>query len=776
MPLTVALSGLQSAASDLRIIGNNIANAGTNGYKKSRAEFSDVYAATELGASSTSIGTGVNLSSVTQMHTQGVVNFSDNNLDLAISGNGFFIISDSGAEKYTRAGTYGVDKDGFISNSTNQKLRGFTATNGEITQTLGDLQIKTNNIEPKITSNAKMKLNLDASAVPPSVPFVRGFTSANPPSPTSYNSSSSVTIYDSLGVSHILTTYYVKAYEENTWRVYTGIDGADVTSANKDFPGTNQLSIDTTNIANNTVTNMQLDDLKINDISVQPNGTFAYGSAIDTKQKLIDAINSISNSTNVSAAVEEGTENVVLTAAKGGNIQLNLTSDGSIALKDGVSIAGDSLTTYPYEKIQRYPETDYAVKEMAAPYTLKFNSIGAYLPTSESSPATYYGPSYTGSVSAMSDPGSLDKLSLNSLFINGTEIEPITNVDLTSPSLDADASAYSLSQAINSKTELHGATAVANDNILRIGTGNADFSGITSINEGDLKINGVDLGALAMSGNGHADRDALITAISNSPNGVTASAEGDQGILLKATNGTNIQIELTADGSTALNAGNVNIGKDQIALVAGQTYNKVQRGSITLNPASDSVVELDVNGVQLGLQSGKVAGIYQPASDPIQITGWQPTTGANIQDLSLNLDSSTQFSAPFTVSTLTQDGYSTGRISGVDVDTTGVITARYGNGQSQVLGQVALASFKDTRGLQPLGDTAFSETFSSGEAILGAPGTSDLGLIQSGALEDSNVILTQELVSLIVAQRNFQANAQTVKTADAVTQTVISLR
>ena len=115
-------------------------------------------------------------------------------------------------------------------------------------------------------------------------------------------------------------------------------------------------------------------------------------------------------------------------------------------------------------------------------------------------------------------------------------------------------------------------------------------------------------------------------------------------------------------------------------------------------------------------------------------------------------------------------------MTGVDVDTTGIITARYGNGQSLQLGQVALASFNNPQGLQSQGDTQFTETFSSGVALLGAPGTSNLGLIQAGFLEDSNVQLTDELVSLIVAQRNFQANAQTIRTADAVTQTIINIR
>ena len=125
---------------------------------------------------------------------------------------------------------------------------------------------------------------------------------------------------------------------------------------------------------------------------------------------------------------------------------------------------------------------------------------------------------------------------------------------------------------------------------------------------------------------------------------------------------------------------------------------------------------------------------------------------------------------------MTQDGFTTGQLRGLEIDDTGVAFARYTNGQARALGQVAVAGFSNPNGLQPLGDTAWSETFSSGPATLGQPGTSGLGVLQSGALEDSNVEITEQLVNMIVAQRNFQANAQVIQTEDAVTQTVINLR
>ncbi len=128
------------------------------------------------------------------------------------------------------------------------------------------------------------------------------------------------------------------------------------------------------------------------------------------------------------------------------------------------------------------------------------------------------------------------------------------------------------------------------------------------------------------------------------------------------------------------------------------------------------------------------------------------------------------------MSAAVQDGFTTGQLLGLEIDDTGVVFARYTNGQARALGQVVIAGFANPNGLQPLGDTNWAETFSSGAAVLGEPGNAGLGVVQSGALESSNVDITQQLVNMIIAQRNFQANAQVIQTEDTVTQTIINLR
>ncbi|MCP3850899.1 MAG: flagellar hook protein FlgE [Gammaproteobacteria bacterium] len=153
------------------------------------------------------------------------------------------------------------------------------------------------------------------------------------------------------------------------------------------------------------------------------------------------------------------------------------------------------------------------------------------------------------------------------------------------------------------------------------------------------------------------------------------------------------------------------------------------------------------------------------------------TTGGALQSqpILIDLNGLTQYGANFGVTNLTQDGYTTGQLSGIDVDQSGVISARFTNGQSNNLGQVFLTSFTNSQGLSQLGDNYWAESFSSGQGIINAPGEGNAGLINSGALEDSNVDLTEQLINLITAQRNFQANAKTITTADTITQTVIQL-
>ncbi|MEJ2059013.1 MAG: flagellar hook protein FlgE [Gammaproteobacteria bacterium] len=196
-----------------------------------------------------------------------------------------------------------------------------------------------------------------------------------------------------------------------------------------------------------------------------------------------------------------------------------------------------------------------------------------------------------------------------------------------------------------------------------------------------------------------------------------------------------------------------------------QVLTQVDGTTVTTGGANQATISFDDNGNLTAPASGQIA--YDP---------YAPTTGAAAINMSLDLTGSTMFGDNSSVNSLTQDGYTSGRLSGLDVSGDGVISARYTNGQSQALGQVALADFTNPQGLQPLGNTTWGQTYASGDVRQGAPGSGSFGQIQSGSLENSNVDISKQLVDLITEQRNFQANAQVITTSNAVTQTIINIR
>ena len=186
-----------------------------------------------------------------------------------------------------------------------------------------------------------------------------------------------------------------------------------------------------------------------------------------------------------------------------------------------------------------------------------------------------------------------------------------------------------------------------------------------------------------------------------------------------------------------------------------------------------------VNGTQVGgvqaLTFSSSGTVTAPANGDLTFNGFAPPDGAQAMNLTFNFGQATQYGQQFGVTSITQNGYTTGQLSTVAIDPAGVVSAVYTNGRSTQLGQLAIANFPNSQGLQQLGNTNWAQTFASGTVVQGTAGSAGFGSIQSGALESSNVDLTTELVNMITEQRAFQANAQVITTADQLSQTVISI-
>jgi flagellar hook protein FlgE len=190
-------------------------------------------------------------------------------------------------------------------------------------------------------------------------------------------------------------------------------------------------------------------------------------------------------------------------------------------------------------------------------------------------------------------------------------------------------------------------------------------------------------------------------------------------------------------------------------------------------------VNMTVNGTPVGgaqtLTFSSTGAVTTPVGGVLNYNGFVPPGGALPMNLAFNFNTSTQYGAQFGVTSITQNGYATGQLSTVAINPAGIVSAVYTNGRSTQLGQLALANFPNPQGLKQLGDTNWSETFTSGTVVSGVAGSAGFGSIQSGALESSNVDLTTQLVRMITAQRAFQANAQVITTANQLSQTVINI-
>jgi len=309
-------------------------------------------------------------------------------------------------------------------------------------------------------------------------------------------------------------------------------------------------------------------------------------------------------------------------------------------------------------------------------------------------------------------------------------------------------------------------------------------------------------GAVTYSRNGqfHVDKDGFIVNTSGARlTGYGVDADGNilianPGALQLST--AQLQATATTEGKVGLNldAREATISKP-FSLTDPTSYNKAT--SLTVydslgNPHAMATYFVktaantwSVYGALDGVDAGSLGSLTFNTDGSLDTTTTTMpftvsaalTTGA-VTPLAFDLDftGTTQFGSAFSVDTLNQDGFTSGLLSGYSISDDGTILGRYSNGQSRTLGQVLLANFSNPEGLQPLGNNAWGETAASGQPLPGTPGSSNVGVLQSGAVEESNVDLTRELVNMITAQRVYQANAQTIKTQDAVLNTLVNLR
>jgi len=619
-----------------------------------------------LGTGGNSIGSGVRLSDVSQQFTQGNTSFTSNSLDMAVNGNGFFILSDSGAMSYGRNGAFHLDNEGFLVDSSGREVQGFLASDsGEISGNLSTLQIVTDNLPPRQTTNVNSMLNLNAELVPPTV---RGTTSTA--TGTAINTPvlgstfaggngypvETFTFTDANGVNTVLSTNANDSASDIA-SLFSTIQGATVASSNA-------VTIDMGTAAQVAANTMQIN---LNGVS------FPAGS---TPQQIAIAINNETNNLlqGITANFTGAIPGTGLTISANSGVDLSFTVNGGGTANDVFTMTGDGGSL----------------------------ALGA-------------GAGIQGVIGGKVDLTLAEGLTMTSGDLINSTASPNPGTLFTDPVVQTPYVANQFDPSnqgtYNNATSLNVYDSLGNAHVMSM-----YFVKESTINTWSMYVQ-ID------------DEDV------GDPNPALPSP---QNVLP-----TRAQFSLVfnTDGSLNETASDDVFISNWTPLNQDGVYNGSQRGLTVAN------------------------GGTLPIPDP-----------PNSSNFVIDLNGTTQFGSPFSVNAVSQNGFTTGRLSGLDVNSEGIIFARYTNGQAQVLGQVALANFNNTQGLQPLGDTLWGETFESGQAIIGTPGSAALGVVQAGALEESNVDLSQELVQLIIAQRNFQANAKTIQTADTVTQTIINLR
>lgn len=219
------LSGLNAASRNLDVIGNNVSNANTVGFKGARALFTDVFAASLTGAGTGQIGIGTKVSRIQQEFTQGNISVTNNPLDVAINGGGFFRLSNNGTVTFSRNGQFHLDNAGYIVSADNLQLTGYPVDAGGnvIPSSPQPLQLSTADIAPRATAAFDATINLDSRATPIATAF-------DPADPATYTSSTAGTVYDTLGNSHVFTLFFTKTATGGQWSVQGTVDGGAVSN------------------------------------------------------------------------------------------------------------------------------------------------------------------------------------------------------------------------------------------------------------------------------------------------------------------------------------------------------------------------------------------------------------------------------------------------------------------------------------------------------------------------------------------------------------------
>lgn len=808
MSFNTALSGIRAANTDLQVTGNNIANASTVGFKSSRAEFGDVYTSTLLGGGSNTPGSGVTIQNIRQQFTQGNLKFTQNELDLSVNGEGFFVVEKNGDRLFTRAGTFGLDKDGYIVNGTGSLLQGFAAdADGNVSGVLGDLRVDVSSQAPRQTTAVDVSFNLDSNETVLETTGQRFATNGTGVNEAQLGSKTSTTTTLNLGTiatpitfNAANTTAFTMSRTDPvslaTESVYINLNTGSASSLSALANLINSANFDSPNSVNvDAVVDQVTNELKFVDkatgvastVAITLDGPNSDANALTTALGAVSTAAGTPHPTAHDAGIPEVTNNygshtLVVRGPNGKDVPF-VSKYGDAANKTAAELnklAGVTATATT-------TATLFASDPLAVPPKV-FTNNGSFRLNDVNLTSTGI-PDMT----AMRDE--INELSTSTLSGISASLDEDGNLIVTSATGSDLMFEFDIAGGVAEVQGSQGIPQVLNnatDAVKIGGTVNITMQEGYSIASsaptvpvfggsmfGSINVPGfftpVPINAfdpLDQKTFNHATSTTVYDSLGNSHVMRQYFVKQPYDIADPSTSPNHWVMYVQIDGQ--------NVGDPDPTLPSPQntvptmaSFNVHFNQDGNIDPfMTDSM--LISNWTPLG-EDGQPVGalgplnVLQGGSIPVA----EPPASSNFL---IDLAGSTQFGSVFAVEELDQNGYATGRLAGLDISNTGIVFARFTNGEAQVLGQVALANFSSTEGLKPTGDTMWAQTFESGEAIIGAPGSAQLGNVTAGAVEESNVDLSEQLVNLIIAQRNYQANAKTIETANATTQTIINLR
>ena len=895
MSFYTSLTGLNAATAMLGVTSNNISNVGTTGFKRSRADFGDIFATSPLQKASSTVGQGVSLKQVSQEFSQGNISFSSNALDLAITGDGFFPLrsADGLQELFTRNGSFLLNEQFNVVNSSGQRLMAATVdstgsanVNERVVLTIPQ---KTSG-EAKQTSLVSLGLNFPADAEV----ITETFNRANP---NTYNKSTAFTVYDNGGNGYLATIYYVKTANANQnvpfnkWQthVFVGEDPVaaslvQATNENGENIYVNQYGqIKPYSAVKDELTTSKTKLFSLDELTDKRTSTAASSKGIavgftdlttginfntDTRVKDLDLSDALTIDIDESGRKETIDLSVFQSLNKkvtGTDIAIEMTnqlnrkfgdqanfeitqtqefvvtvnSSPAVPIPIVIDVTAGPKGVYSIEELEAKIQTeldkvntaDVTCKYDYATQGFKFldsNKKSISLSTETGKNANFFGISTTPTV--LNESGGYDFKTIPNGAPFRASSEQRYGMSVSYDSVNRIFTLFSGSTGDKSSINID---TVSDDGKLLLGLK------VDEVKTSDLALRGIASTPAIAYGSAPTINLGNNFAVDNSNNSFIVTVDGIKGTVVLPPSSTyslstfmaNLEKGINSLGGNDANGTPTSVNgvkvsydaiKNHFVFTTGTTGSEsfikisgssnwgletVEAGRGTTSTWINPTQHRDV--VSGALQPKYIDGagnettngdgfVTLPAWSPIYLDKGELTfdTGGNLVSpaegtqletvylaggkgaLTINIDysASTQFSSAFAVLSQSQDGAPEGDLVGVTIANDGLVSASFSNGTQKSLAKILLVNFSSPVGLRQIGDSSFLASAASGNPILGTAGSAGFGTLRAGATERANVDLTQELVDLITAQRNFQANAKAIETSSTMTSAIINLR